>query len=155
MRPCTTWLTEVKPICRYKIQTNPEMSVLHRFALTCFGLGHLQHFFSLHSLLHAIMKPNEPNDRLGLDMVIMLLKMVENTNILPWLWEPSCFIYSKKKSEILNSLNFMLSFRLLWHTSTLRYCKKQNRQKSQRTSIISILSVRNFLKFSFLLKQHK
>lgn len=72
------------------------MSVLYHFALICCGLGHLQHFFCLHSLLQAIMKLNKPNDELGLDMVIMLLKMVENTNILPWPWEPSFFIYNKK-----------------------------------------------------------
>lgn len=47
------------------------------------------------------MKLNKPNEELGLDMVIMLLKMVENTNILPWPWEPSCFIYSKKNQKSL------------------------------------------------------
>lgn len=64
------------------------------------------------------MKLGKPNDQLGLDKVIVSLKVGGNTNILPLAWEPetSCFIYSKNQPEICNSL----AFRLLYYTSTGR-----------------------------------
>jgi len=38
------------------------------------------------------MKLDKPNDQLGLDMVIMSLKVGGNTNVLPWPWEPETFL---------------------------------------------------------------
>lgn len=136
VRPCTTWLTEAKAVCRYKIQTSPEMSVLRHFALTCCGLGHLQHFFSLLSLLQAIMKLSKWNNELGLDMVKMLLKW-ENiqTYCLGHGNLPASFIVKKYQKSLIASISGSISdfsgTHLLWSIA-----KSIRDKKNQRTYII-------------------